>query len=304
MLSDLPPEPLVAADVDLRGMPWMPLDTQRLLDSDLFALATAEEFRAAVVLWCKAWQQVPAGSLPSDDRVLSHLSGTGARWPKVKAMATRGFVLCADGRLYHELLAEKALEAWDRREAFSGSNSNKTARQQRWRERQKSLSEALRALGLTPPVGASLNTLQRLLVDAQSSTASSTGDGTETRERCLRQGQGQGQGQGQKEKEHTPRDKRAAAVVKPDDVSDAVWTDFLAIRKAKRAPLTATALQGLAREAEKAGMPIADVLAMCCERGWQGFRAEWATGTSGGKPIDVARLVAELEAEEAARATH
>ena len=105
---------------------------------------------------------------------------------------------------------------------------------------------------------------------------------------------------------NTPRDKRASAVPKPPDVPDSVWTDFLAIRKAKRAPMTATALQGMEREAEKAGMAIADVLAMCCERGWQGFRAEWATGTThaGGKPIDVARLVAELEAEEAARATH
>jgi len=107
------------------------------------------------------------------------------------------------------------------------------------------------------------------------------------------------------EKQKSSHGKRAFSVEKPDDVPDAVWTDFLAIRKAKRAPMTATALQGLAREADKAGMPITEVLSMCCERGWQGFRAEWATGTAaGGKPIDVARLVAELEAEEAARATH
>lgn len=104
---------------------------------------------------------------------------------------------------------------------------------------------------------------------------------------------------------NTPRDKRAPAVPKPRDVPDSVWTDFLAVRKAKRAPLTATALDGIAREADKAGMPIADVLAMCCERGWQAFRAEWLAGTAaGGKPIDMARLVAELEAEEAANATH
>lgn len=128
MISDLPPEPLVAADVDLRGMPWMPLDTQRLLDSDLFALATAEEFRAAVVLWCKAWQQVPAGSLPSDDRVLAHLSGTGARWQKVKAMALRGFVLCSDGRLYHSVIVEKVEDAWKER-------LRNREKQRKWREK-------------------------------------------------------------------------------------------------------------------------------------------------------------------------
>ena len=110
-----PLPPLVPADCDLRGLPWMPVDTVRLLDSDLFALSTGEEFKAAVALWCKAWQQVPAASLPSDDRVLAHLSGAGARWKKVKEQALRGFVTCSDGRLYHPVIAEKALEAWSHR---------------------------------------------------------------------------------------------------------------------------------------------------------------------------------------------
>jgi hypothetical protein len=127
MMADLP-APLVPAEVDLRGLPWMPLDTQRLLDSDLFALANAEEFRAAVTLWCKAWQQVPAGSLPSDDRVLAHLSGTGSRWPKVKAMALRGFVLCNDGRLYHSVLVEKVADAWSER-------VRNREKQRKWREK-------------------------------------------------------------------------------------------------------------------------------------------------------------------------
>lgn len=64
-------------------------------------------------------------------------------------------------------------------------------------------------------------------------------------------------------------------MVKPEGVSDSVWSDFLAIRKAKRAPLTATALEGIEREATKAGMNLADVLALCCTRGWQGFKADW-----------------------------
>jgi len=112
-----PLAPLVPADCDLRGLPWMPIDTVRLLDSDLFALATGEEFKAAVALWCKAWQQVPASSLPEDDRVLAHLSGAGTRWKKVKEQALRGFVRCSDGRLYHPVIAEKALEAWGHRKA-------------------------------------------------------------------------------------------------------------------------------------------------------------------------------------------
>lgn len=105
----------VPSDCDLRGLPWMPIDTVRLLDSDLFALATGEEFKAAVALWCKAWQQVPASSLPDNEVILAKLSGAGARWKKVRDQALRGFVKCTDGRLYHPVIAEKALEAWGHR---------------------------------------------------------------------------------------------------------------------------------------------------------------------------------------------
>jgi hypothetical protein len=39
-------DPLVPADVDLRDFHFMPLDIGRLLNSDLVALASGEEFRA------------------------------------------------------------------------------------------------------------------------------------------------------------------------------------------------------------------------------------------------------------------
>lgn len=93
----------------------MPLDVVRLLDSDLFALSTGDEFKAAVALWAKAWTQVPAGSLPNEDRILSHLSGSGRAWKKLKNMALKGFVLCDDDRWYHPVIAEKAKEAWAHR---------------------------------------------------------------------------------------------------------------------------------------------------------------------------------------------
>ena len=115
-MSD-PIAPLVPPECDLRGLPFIPLDTVRLLDSDLFALSTGDEFKAAVALWCKSWVQVPASSVPNDDRVLAHLSGAGSRWKKVKAMVMRGWVLCSDGRWYHPVVAEKALEAWAHRQA-------------------------------------------------------------------------------------------------------------------------------------------------------------------------------------------
>ncbi|MDE7547872.1 DUF1376 domain-containing protein [Acetobacter fabarum] len=109
------PAPMTPPQSDLRGLPFMPLDTCRLLDSDLFALSTGDGFKCAVALWCKAWQQVPAGSLPHNDRVLAHLSGAGGRWPTLRAVALHGWVVCSDGRLYHPVIAQKANQAWKAR---------------------------------------------------------------------------------------------------------------------------------------------------------------------------------------------
>jgi hypothetical protein len=114
-LSDLPSPP-IPASVDLKDFPFFPLDAVRLRDSDLAIKAKAEEFRAAILLWCAAWHQVPASSLPDDDEVLASYAGFGRfpkEWKKIRAGALRGFRLFSDGRLYHTVLSEKAAEAWE-----------------------------------------------------------------------------------------------------------------------------------------------------------------------------------------------
>lgn len=60
-----------------------------------------------------------------------------------------------------------------------------------------------------------------------------------------------------------------------DGVSPQIAKDFKAIRKGKRAAITKTAMDGIRREAGKAGLTLESALAMCCERGWSGFKAEW-----------------------------
>lgn len=125
-MIDLPPPP-VPADCDLRSFPYLPLDVIRLRDSRLTATASGEEFRAAVLLWCASWHQVPASSLPTDDRELAQLAGYGRDmrgWSKVRAMALHGWVEHADGRLYHPVVAEKAAEAW-RQRMKQQANANK-----------------------------------------------------------------------------------------------------------------------------------------------------------------------------------
>lgn len=59
------------------------------------------------------------------------------------------------------------------------------------------------------------------------------------------------------------------------DISDELFNDFERTRKAKRAPITKTAVDGIRREAAKAGVSIDIAIRTCCERGWQSFKADW-----------------------------
>lgn len=102
----------------------MPLYVARLRDSDLAARAHPEALWYAVMLWSASWHQLPAASLPDDEVVLAKLCGLGRdlrTFRKHRAQAMHGFVLCSDGRLYHPVVAEQAVNAWE------------SKLQQRWR---------------------------------------------------------------------------------------------------------------------------------------------------------------------------
>lgn len=116
--------------------------------------------------------------------------------------------------------------------------SLKNQRQARWRER--------KAAGLVDGS-----------VDAKATT------GASTREEKRRE-----------EKKEQKQDAPNGAVAIPD-VDPKVVADFLKIRRAKKAPLTETALDGLRREAAKAGVTLEQALRVCCERGWSGYNATW-----------------------------
>ena len=130
MFVDELPEPFIPIDTDVRDLDGFMLNVERLLASELWALSTGSEFKAAVTLWCRAWKQVPAGSLPDNERVLASFSGAGRYWPKVREMALRGFVKCSDGRLYHKVLCDDARRA--------------AAKKAEYRERTRAATEARR----------------------------------------------------------------------------------------------------------------------------------------------------------------
>ena len=115
MATRLPPPP-VPAGADLTHYDDMPLEVRRLRDSGIAGVPDAEIFRSAVLLWCVAWHQIPAGSLPNDDAELCRLVGLGRdlkTWRKIRAGVLRGWREFADGRLYHKVVAEKAVSAWN-----------------------------------------------------------------------------------------------------------------------------------------------------------------------------------------------
>lgn len=83
---------------------------------------------------------------------------------------------------------------------------------------------------------------------------------------------------------------RSSAFIPPEvasgEIDRQVFDDWLQIRKAKRAPLTATAWSAIKREAEKAGLTLTEVVALMAEHSWQSFRASWDSvrnGTDGSK---------------------
>ena len=269
-VSDLP-DPVVPPEVDLRDFGYMPLDVLRLRDSDLATLASGDEFRAAVLLWCAAWHQVPAASLPDDDRLLARYSATGPAWRKVKTEALRGFVKCSDGRLYHSVIAEKACESWEAK--LRQRARTRAATEARERNRREAQERA----------------------DVERNEQRNV-------ERNGVQGIGIGIGIG-KEKEKTlvaaaaTTDPLVLPTVKAKDlISDGVdrqhAADWLTIRKAKRAPLTPTAWDDAKAEGLKAGLDPAKTVATAVANNWAGFKANWLTspdvrnGQSGGLDFD------------------
>jgi hypothetical protein len=119
-MPDPLPEPLTPADCDLRGYEFMPLFGTRLFGSELYALALDKPRAgwAALKLWWEAWQQCPAGSLPSDDKTLCRLADLGTD--------------LRSWRYYHPILAQEATSAFisrrkerDKKRAQRDAKANK-----------------------------------------------------------------------------------------------------------------------------------------------------------------------------------
>lgn len=127
------PKPFTPAGCDLRDFPKMMIDVPRLFASTFNTSASRSPLAWMIghKLWYRSWHQVPAGSLPNDDDELCHLAELGfdlKSFTKAKPLAMRGWVECSDGRLYHRVVGEAALEAWQeklRQRLASGTGNAK-----------------------------------------------------------------------------------------------------------------------------------------------------------------------------------
>lgn len=149
------PAPLSPPECDLRGYDFMPLFGHRLFCGRLYTHCTDAEFRAALRLWWAAWNQVPAGSLPMDDRALATLADFGRdvrAWRRVRARALDGFVACSDGRLYHPLLSREAVRAHVGRLRAQRRRNDDAERLRRWRDARADTAADMPAKRVSPGV--------------------------------------------------------------------------------------------------------------------------------------------------------
>lgn len=165
-------QPLTPPGCNLGDFPFMPLDVRRLLTSETWITGTADEKCAAMTLWLESWHQVPAASIPNNDKMLAHLSGAGGKWSKVKAHVLRGWKDGGDGRLYHPVVAEKALEAWI--EKLSAAISGNVGNAKRWgieidnSQLQESLCHAVDQLKKIAPRSKALSKKTAKIVESRS----------------------------------------------------------------------------------------------------------------------------------------
>lgn len=205
---------------------------------------------------------------------------TGAGWINTRA----------DAEIDAMRVKQSAQEDKDRHE---------TDRMRRYRERRAAMFSALRAVEVVPAWDMPMKELQRL-VDEHCNAPETQGQktpetpATEPATHLQREQVVSGDAPAtaistntntntntNKEEGRAPRKRSAApalttSLVGLQDVPADLLADYVKVRAAKKAgALTQTAVDGLLREAGRAGVDVTTALRACCEYSWIGFNATW-----------------------------
>ena len=163
MQSQLP-EPLTPSTTDLSGFEWVEFNHNRMARSDLWFDSTGDEFKAWFALWMFSQGEVPAGSLPNNERRLASIVASCGivDWAAVKKIALHGWVLCSDNRYYHPVIAEAVNRAWVKRQEFNQARENANERKRQQREQREAMFAALRKIGVVPDFNIKMDSLRSI----------------------------------------------------------------------------------------------------------------------------------------------
>lgn len=134
------PAPLLAPEVSMRGLKYMPLQTEILKGSKAWlACRRRPELGFYLInLWMSAWAEEPCASIENDADVLAASAGCPPdKWESLADVLLRGWVLCSDNRFYHPFLAEVATESWGKRVKNEKDRALDRARKRDRRAKQK-----------------------------------------------------------------------------------------------------------------------------------------------------------------------
>lgn len=196
---------------------------------------TAEQHGAYLLLLMAAWKR--GGHVPDDDAQLAVITRTGERWQTHVSAIVRAFFTQRDGLLVHGRVEAELLSARDKvsKRAEAGRAGAAAKWQKDGKRIEVPLSDGCQSDAPSP------SPLPTTVVVGKA-----------------------------------PRKRSAPpAVERPEDVSEQTWADWLALRKAKKAPVTETVVKAAKREAVEAGITLDAFLAIWCMRGSQGLHASW-----------------------------
>ncbi|WP_157130318.1 hypothetical protein [Burkholderia pseudomallei] len=166
-MTDLPAPPYPS---DTRAKGWrFELDLERVMQSDTWALASPDIRPWLLMLWTVAWQQVPCGSMPSEDALIAaRLGMKEAAFKKAKSVLMRGWKLASDDRFYHETITERVIDMLGRKEGERKRKAEYRARMEA--ERRLSESDGVPSMSHGTGVGQTR--------DSGGNDATGTGTGT------------------------------------------------------------------------------------------------------------------------------
>ena len=227
--------------------------------------------------------------LPTDPSAVARLVRMRANASDIEAVLQEFFVLGAQG-WSHTRCDDEISRMQEKLDASDEKDQHEKDRMQRYRERRAAMFAALRERGFVPAWDISMKDLQRLFDESCNApvTPPATAPATpatqpETDLQRVQAISGDAPATAIPTPTPTPTPikeegetrKRATTPIRPDDVDEQVWQDWVQLRKAKKATVSPTVIAEARIEAGKAGLTLERFLAVWCARGSQGLMADW-----------------------------